>query len=76
MSTPLDDSPDPAGPTPDRQCGRCRRWFPGDTMLHPVARAEWWACPTCRDALFGARTSRTVTPIDDADRATSLREST
>ena len=58
MSTPMDGSPDPAAATPERQCGRCRRWFPGDATLHPVALAEWWACASCRDTLFGAPTSQ------------------
>lgn len=36
-----------------RTCGRCRQLFDGDPTLHPTARAEWWACPACRVALFG-----------------------
>jgi hypothetical protein len=36
-----------------RQCGRCRRSFPADPALHPVAIAEWWLCPPCREALLG-----------------------
>ena len=36
-----------------RQCGRCRQSFPADSGLHPVALAEWWLCPPCREALLG-----------------------
>lgn len=35
----------------DRQCGRCRQFFPADRTSTPVS---WWACPPCRLALFGA----------------------
>lgn len=37
---------------PRRQCGRCRGFFASETPLDPRALREWWACPTCRDALF------------------------
>lgn len=76
MSTPLDAPSDRAGHTPDRQCGRCRRWFPGDAALHPVALAEWWACPTCRDSLLGKPTLRSVVQSDDPNRATPAEVST
>ncbi|HVM54509.1 MAG TPA: hypothetical protein VM262_15070 [Acidimicrobiales bacterium] len=36
---------------PSRICGRCRQLFDGDPSLHPLALAEWWACPACRVAL-------------------------
>ena len=39
----------------ERQCGRCRKLFPGDPALHPPAIPEWWACPACREIMFGAR---------------------
>jgi hypothetical protein len=37
-----------------RQCGRCRKSFPGDATAHPTALQEWWLCPSCREALLGA----------------------
>jgi hypothetical protein len=41
--------------TPKRQCGRCRKFFDGDPALHPIAIPEWWACPPCREVMFGDR---------------------
>jgi hypothetical protein len=37
----------------ERQCGRCRLFFPGDPSDDPTTLAEWWACQPCREALFG-----------------------
>jgi len=37
-----------------RQCGRCRETFPADATADAIVLQEWWACPSCRDALFGA----------------------
>jgi len=54
--------PDVQGSRPDdappRRCGRCRGLFDGDPMLHPSARPDWWLCPPCRTALFGAARRR------------------
>src|SRR5438445_5732939 len=36
-----------------RQCGRCRKFFDGDSALHPTALPAWWLCPPCRIALLG-----------------------
>jgi hypothetical protein len=49
--------------TPTRQCGRCRRHFPGDVATDPAVLTEWWACADCVDALLPAqrRTSNTHT---------------
>lgn len=41
------------GPPLPRQCGRCRSMFPGDRSLGPPDTSKWWACPPCRNALFG-----------------------
>jgi hypothetical protein len=68
MPTPLVPPSDDGGHPPDRQCGRCRRWFPGDPTLHSVALAEWWACPPCRRTLFGSRTPPVAAHVDVAHR--------
>ena len=60
-STPgLDEDFDPAGeptivsgPPLPRQCGRCRSMFPGYRALGRSTTSKWWACPSCRIALFG-----------------------
>lgn len=45
--------PEPYGPPRPRTCGRCREQSPGDVTLLESALHEWWACPSCRDRLFG-----------------------
>lgn len=47
---------EPEDRIPQRICGRCRQLFDGDPTLHPVALAEWWACPECRTTMFGTST--------------------
>ena len=44
-----------------RQCGRCREFFDGDPALNPTAIPEWWACPACREIMFGDRSGRSTT---------------
>ena len=36
----------------DRQCGRCRRLFPGDPAGEAIAIEDWWLCELCRDKLL------------------------
>ena len=38
----------------DRQCARCRQFFPADPAPETAALEEWWACPPCRESLLGA----------------------
>jgi hypothetical protein len=47
---------DDASPAP-RKCGRCQQMFAGDADSHSAAIPDWWVCPTCREALFGADAS-------------------
>ena len=42
----------PDGATPTRQCGRCRNRFPLDVAADPDEQPEWWACPTCAEAVI------------------------
>jgi len=42
-----------SGPTPERQCGRCRQFFPVDSSASP--QGKWWACPDCHHTLFDGR---------------------
>jgi hypothetical protein len=35
-----------------RQCGRCRGWFPWDRLDSPNAAAGWWLCDSCRIQLL------------------------
>jgi hypothetical protein len=42
------------GPPIPRTCGRCRGEFPGDGDAPQGLDTGWWACPTCRDRLFGS----------------------
>jgi hypothetical protein len=44
-----------------RQCGRCRGMFPGDPTLPGGLDTGWWACPPCRDLLFGPGAMATPT---------------
>ncbi len=39
-----------------RQCGRCRAFFPADPALDARAIADWWACDPCRLVLFPGKT--------------------
>lgn len=45
-SPPTDDHP-------DRQCGRCRRFFDADPTLTPATIQDWWLCEACHDNLMG-----------------------
>jgi len=38
---------------PQRQCGRCRKFFDGDPTLDPIVEPDWWCCPPCRVTLLG-----------------------
>lgn len=59
-SRPDDQPSREAGPATvdglvEQQCGRCRKFFPGDPTLPRDTVAEWWACDSCRLALLGDR---------------------
>jgi hypothetical protein len=41
-----------------RTCGRCRQDFPTGADVHPMELRDWWACPTCVDALMPTRGHR------------------
>ena len=44
--------PNTSGPPRPRQCGRCRRFFPGESSPELSDALIWWACPPCRTKLF------------------------
>jgi hypothetical protein len=39
--------------TADRQCGRCREFFPAATAADAAEQPNWWVCPACRTKFFG-----------------------
>lgn len=41
-----------AAPGADRQCGRCRAFFPADPTLYEPGAPAWWLCDGCRDILI------------------------
>ena len=43
---------DPSSALGQRQCGRCRGWFPWDRLDSPNAAAGWWLCDSCRTQLL------------------------
>jgi hypothetical protein len=45
-------SPEPLEADTERQCGRCRKMFPGDPTQHPTAIPDWWVCDACRAVLL------------------------
>jgi hypothetical protein len=47
-------SVDDGEPTPMRQCGRCRAFFPFDNTTSPGPK--WWLCPPCHKVLLGKGT--------------------
>jgi hypothetical protein len=46
-----------------RRCGRCRRFFPLDDADDVTARATWWLCPPCHEALLGKGTLKERTTL-------------
>ena len=46
---------DPPSAKRDRQCGRCRRFFPAEPDLEPMALQDWWLCDPCSHKLLGTR---------------------
>ena len=47
-------------PHDPRQCGRCRKFFPGDPALDAAPVAKWWLCEPCRATFFSAPASASL----------------